>query len=1097
MSAQRRLRPEDYTVGWLCALFQSEQVAAIKMLDEQHQELPKPVGDDNTYTYGSIGSHNIVIACLPISHPGTTSASRMADLLPTSFPNMRLHLFVGIGGGIPHNPPHLDASQDIHLGDVVVGVAETPGVAGVVQYDFMREKGEDGRDQLGIFDKPNPELLTALGKLFSNYEMGDSNPHSHLAKLTGTRSDFARPPPGGDKFYRSTYKHINGAPNCDQCSIDQEVVRIKRQGSIPLFHQAQILSGNSVIKDAKHRDELSQVYPHARCIEMEAAGVVDQTHCLVIRGIADYADSHKNETWQPYAAGTAAAFARELLLTVQPSVVKELGNIAPTAGQAADPQSSGNLEPGNVHWMVPKKANKLFTGRTRILEKLGHSLASQSPSSSVSEEQKIFVIVGYGGIGKSEVCLKFANDHRQHFWGVFWIDASSEETAKQSFIDIGKLCGGKAETFEQVKTWLANICYSWILIIDNADNPDIDYAIFFPSGEKGNILLTTRNQQCCAHATVGREDLDHLDLQDATSLLFKAAGIAESSRGDNHKAAEKVVQDLSYHTLAIVQAGAFIKLRFCSLEEYPILFKEEAEKLLNYRPIQAQSTYGSVFATFEISATHLGSSQDQNAANALSLLPLLGFFHFQEIPVLMFSRARDEAIAIREKRGRGMPQDEIYRLSELQISRLPEFIMPRNHIATGSSPWQWREILNLLESYSIIKFSGTGEDLSFSMHPLAHTWARSRPGLTPREQSWAAAGSVIALSMRGTNYNMFHEKLRSHVEAYLGYPILEYRAEMTELEICQTHFRICWLVLHLLHTSRLRDLLKILETFEAWTGASGESSLQIKLLTANCFLQEGQHQTAVGLLERLVETNHADDLGLQATLANAYLQCKQHQKAVPLLERLAKIQERTETPDDEYLLRLRHLLGCTYIGNKQFERAAPLLEQVVEIQKGSMVSTHRSRLASEIMLGRAYIGKRQYEKAAKILQQVLDIRCQILDVKDPGLLATQNWLAKAYIGMGNGHYGRAAELLEPVVRKDESFLAPENPDRLASQHELAKAYIGMGNGHYGRAAELLEQVVRAPDDPYRMMSQQLLEEVRGRIEAENDAESTSVSGETT
>ncbi|KAF6241314.1 hypothetical protein HO173_000024 [Letharia columbiana] len=1031
MSARRRLRPEDYTVGWLCALARTEQVAAIKMLDEQHQELPKPVGDHNTYTYGSIGSHNIVIACLPISHPGTTPATRMADLLPTSFPNMRLHLFVGIGGGIPHDPPHLDASQDIHLGDVVVGVDQTPGVAGVVQYDFMRDKGEEGRDLLGIFDKPNPELLTALGKLFSNYEMGDSNPHLQLAKLTGLRSDFARPPPGGDKFYRSTYKHINGAPNCDQCSIDQIVVRNERQPlkqesleqetPIPVFHQGQILSGNSVIKDAKRRDELSQAYPHARCLEMEAAGVVDQTHCLVIRGISDYADSHKNQTWQPYAAGTAAAFARELLLTVQPSVVKELGNIAPTAGQAADPQSSGNLEPGNVHWMVPKRANKLFTGRTRILEKLGHSLASQPPSSSASEEQKVFVIVGYGGIGKSEVCLKFANDHRQHFWGVFWIDASSEETAKQSFIDIGKLCGGKAESFEQVKTWLANICYSWILIIDNADNPDIDYAMFFPSGEKGNILLTTRNQQYRDHETVGCEDLDHLDLQDATSLLFKAAGIAESSRGDNHKAAEKVIQDLSYHTLAIVQAGAFIKLRLCSLGDYPKIFKEQKEQVLKYCPTPAQPTDRSVFATFEISATHLESSQDQNAANALSLLQLLGFFHFQEIPELMFLRARNQAIAIREKIGRGMPQDEIYRLSELQISRLPEFIMPRNHIATDSIPWQWRETLNLLESYSIIKFSGTGEDLSFSMHPLAHTWARSRPGLTSREQSWAAAGSVIALSMRGTNYNMFHEKLRSHVEAYLGYPILEYRAEMTELEICQTHFRICWLVLHLLHTSRLRDLLKILETFEAWTGASGESSLQIKLLTANCFLEEGQHQTAVGLLERLVETDHADDLDLQATLANAYIECKQHQKAVPLLERLAKIQERTETPDDEYLLWLRHLLGCAYIGNKQFERAAPLLEQIVEIQKGSMVSTHRGRIASEFMLGRAYIGNKQYEEAAKILQQVLDIRSQILDVKDPGLLATQYWLVKAYIAMGNGHYGRAAELLEQVFRIDGVF----------------------------------------------------------------------------
>lgn len=165
---------------------------------------------------------------------------------------MRLYLFVGIGGGIPYNPPNSDPGQDIHLGDVVVGVDESPGVAGVVHYDFMRDRGEGGRDLLGMFDKPNPELLTALGKLFSNYEMGDSNPHEHLTKLTGLRSDFSHAPPGGDEFFRSTHKHFVGTLNCDQYSIDELVVRKERQApkteslqqnpreleiSIPVFHQ--------------------------------------------------------------------------------------------------------------------------------------------------------------------------------------------------------------------------------------------------------------------------------------------------------------------------------------------------------------------------------------------------------------------------------------------------------------------------------------------------------------------------------------------------------------------------------------------------------------------------------------------------------------------------------------------------------------------------------------------------------------------------------------------------------------------------------------------------------------------------------------------
>ncbi len=79
---------------------------------------------------------------------------------------------------------------------------------------------------------------------------------------------------------------------------------------------------------------------------MEAAGVVDQMQCLVIRGIADYADSHKNQAWQPYAAGTAAAFAREVLLTIQPSFVIRLGPIAPAAVQPVDPKLGGQPESG-------------------------------------------------------------------------------------------------------------------------------------------------------------------------------------------------------------------------------------------------------------------------------------------------------------------------------------------------------------------------------------------------------------------------------------------------------------------------------------------------------------------------------------------------------------------------------------------------------------------------------------------------------------------------------------------------------------------------------------------------------------------------------
>ena len=669
----------------------------------------------------------------------------------------------------------------------------------------------------------------------------------------------------------------------------------------------------------------------------------------------------------------------------------------------------------------------------------------------------------------------------------------------QAFIDVGKTCWPNNESFEQVKTRLANARDSWLLIFDNADNHEIDCAAFFPSGNRGSIILTTRNPQCRVHATVGCEDLDHLDLQDAQSLLFKAVGMTTSVCKDSQKAAEKVIQALGFHTLAIIQAGAYIKLRFCSLEEYPAHLKREEERLLKYQPKQAQSAYGSVFATFEISATHLQSSQDEFAADALSLLQILGFIHFQEIPELMFIRAREEAIEIHQSMRRERWRDVIDYLSDLQTSRLPPFMMLENETATNLAWWRWRGTLNLLESYSFIKIAGNGEDLSFSMHPLAHTWTRIRQGLLSQKESWRTAGSIIALSMRGLKYDMFHEKLRSHVTTYLGYLNSEFLANTPELEICQTHRNICWLFSHLRDFSKLRYLLGRLEKFKAWAGARGISGLEVKHLNAICLIEEGQPLEAVKILERYFDTEHVQSPRAQLVLADAYRQSKQYQKAISLLEHVVRIEERSEQTNN-LVLSTKNGLGLAYLDNGQCEKAVTLLEQVLEIQEKTLAAAHHDRLASEHNLGLAYLNTHQYEKAVKILEQVLDIRRTVSDVTDPKMLDTQRELARAYLNMGNGHYERAAGLLEQVIKIRERTSAPDDSLLLASQFHLASTYFHMGSDHYEKAVGLLEQMVviekrkLPPDDPGLLESQQLLEEVQEQIEAEKNAEFTSASG---
>ena len=54
------------------------------------------------------------------------------------------------------------------------------------------------------------------------------------------------------------------------------------------------------------------------CFEIEVASLTNDFLCVVIRGIYDYVDSHKNKRWQGYAAATAAAYAKELLSVIPP-----------------------------------------------------------------------------------------------------------------------------------------------------------------------------------------------------------------------------------------------------------------------------------------------------------------------------------------------------------------------------------------------------------------------------------------------------------------------------------------------------------------------------------------------------------------------------------------------------------------------------------------------------------------------------------------------------------------------------------------------------------------------------------------------------------
>ncbi|KAL5610589.1 hypothetical protein FOBRF1_006706 [Fusarium oxysporum] len=315
--------PQDYTVGWVCALT-TEFVAAQAFLDEEH-EGPRDVAqnDNNNYALGRIGSHNIVIAILPDKEYGTAVAAAVARDMLGTFPNIRIGLLVGISGGAP-SPNH-----DIRLGDIVVS-SRDGGKGGVFQYDFGKTIQNRSFQETGFLDQPPMVLRTAVSALKGRYELKGHRLNGDVdmaLKKIKKRKKYSRPLASSDRLYRSDITHpSNSSESCSVvCGDDPThiLARTERdeEDDNPAIHYGLVASANQLMKDALVRDKLA-AEKSVLCFEMEAAGLMNHFPCLVIRGICDYSDSHKNKEWQGFAAMVAAAYAKDLLRQIPPNKIE-------------------------------------------------------------------------------------------------------------------------------------------------------------------------------------------------------------------------------------------------------------------------------------------------------------------------------------------------------------------------------------------------------------------------------------------------------------------------------------------------------------------------------------------------------------------------------------------------------------------------------------------------------------------------------------------------------------------------------------------------------------------------------------------------------
>lgn len=415
---------------------------------------------------------------------------------------------------------------------------------------------------------------------------------------------------------------------------------------------------------------------------------------------------------------------------------------------------------------------------------------------------------------------------------------------------LSKCAKSTRPTLRVPKIWLQHTSYSWLLVLDNADDPELDYAIFIPAAAKGSILITSRVDECINLQTAGKDWYESLHEETAKQLLLKACKIDFNLLNTHAKEVETIVKLLGYHALAIIQAGASISKGICSLRDYKYIFEKHRSCLLTIYPYQKKSEYGNVYATFEVSATYLSNRSDRTAKDAMMLIDCYAFMDFANIPEGIFETAWWNSRKIcHDLRRNG--RKRISDLSLWHVSCLPKFM--RQDLSGDLDQISLRQARALLASLSIIRVDLP--TMMTSMHPVTHMWARDR--LREQEErtgAWLSTLSILCLSITDPfEQEALWIHLQPHVEIVFDFPPGN-NLFSDDLYLHQSFFRLSW-VLHELRADKV--VISMLQKwffkgFQSWRNAT--YSQDILYLYSRCLLDYGNIVEATELLEQVVDT---------------------------------------------------------------------------------------------------------------------------------------------------------------------------------------------------------------------------------------------------
>ncbi|KAF2430668.1 hypothetical protein EJ08DRAFT_697146 [Tothia fuscella] len=424
----------------------------------------------------------------------------------------------------------------------------------------------------------------------------------------------------------------------------------------------------------------------------------------------------------------------------------------------------------NKHFAVARSVKSFYTGREKQMAKLKTAFEDTTYIG-----QKRFVIYGLGGSGKTELAIKYAEEYQDRIWGVFFVDGSSRKNASGSYSEIATI-GGVEPNEKAAKMWLRTRDLPWLLIIDNVDDDEVNLDDLLPSGSKGSILITSRNPAHKSYGNVGQRflELRPMEKEEAHELILKAAEEPRPWAVSVKDCATTICQALGFLPLALVHAAKAILTDHCTWPGYLTYYERQIQRIRrgrlhrrdrslsrNKNRLGEDSDSISVFSTYEILYQSLQSSQEERFRDAVELLHVFSFLHFQNIRLDILLNASTNPFKEAQQREKDAKEDQALQrkitnrkpkswgtwLRELSVglARCMDTPPPLPAVLKNSDGLKQSvfenevhirlsEAMSVLTKRSLVMKQDRVED-RYSMHPLVHKWVRERPEMLISHQA--------------------------------------------------------------------------------------------------------------------------------------------------------------------------------------------------------------------------------------------------------------------------------------------------------------------------------------------------------------------------